>query len=221
MSLLIENDLIWVSMPKCASFSIEHALTSSNLNYRVHNLYTDFGKWHGHIDLKSLYDEFGYRDTICVKRDWFERWLSSLEYFFYGMKELGNEPIIEWENIDNDFIYKSFDKDYINYKESDVENLSLKFLKKPFNQAKHNNGLFKLFFSQNYWKLNKPCTYEFNINELYKLEEFIYNRYNKVIKIEKHNHIPKSKNNIVIDDKLKQFVWNIFEEPFKKNAKLL
>ena len=32
MSLLINNDLIWVSIPKCASISIETALLNSNLN---------------------------------------------------------------------------------------------------------------------------------------------------------------------------------------------
>ena len=33
--------------------------------------------------------------------------------------------------------------------------------------------------------------------------------------------IPKSKNNIVINDELEQFVWDIFEKPFIKNTKLL
>jgi hypothetical protein len=221
MSLLIEDDLIWVSMPKCASFSIEHAITSSNLNYRVHNQYAEFGKWHGHFDLKSLYDDFGYKETICIKRDWFERWLSSFEYFFYGMNKTGNPTIIEWEDVDNDFIYKTFQKDYMEREKDNIYEISLKFLKNPISDPKHNRGLFKLFFSQNYWKLNKPCTYEFDLSELYKLEEFIYNRYNKVIQIEKHNYIPKSKNNIVINDELEQFVWDIFEKPFIKNTKLL
>ncbi len=221
MSLFIENNLIWVSVPKCASFSIENAIIISDLDYRIHSMYTDFKKWHGHIDLKSLYNEFGYNETICVKRDWFERWLSSFEYFFYWMNKLGNETHIQWENVDNDFIYKTFEKDYMQRLRDDIENLSLKFLKKPFNDPKHNEGLFKLFYSQNYWKMNKPCTYEFEINELHKLEEFIYNRYNKVIKIEKYNHIPKVKNNIIVNDELKQFVWDIFEKPFEKNTKLI
>jgi hypothetical protein len=137
------------------------------------------------------------------------------------MNKTGNPTIIEWKDVDNDFIYKTFQKDYMEREKDNIYEISLKFLKNPISDPKHNRGLFKLFFSQNYWKLNKPCTYEFDIKELYKLEEFIYNRYNKVIKIEKYNHIPKAKTNIIINDELKQFVWNIFEKPFIKKTKLL
>ncbi len=221
MPILIENDLIWVSIPKCASFSIEDAITNSDLKYQIHSMYTDYKNWHGHTDLKFLYDEFGYKETVCIKRDWLDRWLSSLEYFFYAMNSLGNETLVEWENVDNEFIYKTFQKDFMERQEDNIDELSLKFLKRPIIDPKHNRGLFKLFFSQNYWKLNKPCTYEFDIKELHKLEEFIYNRYGKVIKIKKLNEIPKIKNKIVINDELKDFIWDIFEKPFDKNKKLL
>jgi hypothetical protein len=221
MSLLIEDDLIWVSIPKCASTALEYAIVDSNLDYRIHSMYKDFKNWHGHVDLKFLYDEFGYRETICIKRDWFERWLSSLEYFFYAMNKLGNKTIIEWEDVDNSFIYKTFEKDYMERQEDNIDEISLRFIKKPVNDPKHNRGLFKLFFSQKYWKLNKPCTYEFDINELYKMEDFIYNRYGKKIVIKRLNDIPKIKNKIIINNELKQFVWDIFEKPFDKNTKLL
>ena len=35
MSLLINNDLIWISVPKCASVSIETALIDSEIDIRL------------------------------------------------------------------------------------------------------------------------------------------------------------------------------------------
>ena len=42
MSLLINNELIWVSIPKNASFSIEHALKNSKLEIKESKFYNEY-----------------------------------------------------------------------------------------------------------------------------------------------------------------------------------
>ena len=67
MSLLINNDLIWISVPKCASISIEHALINADLDIKLLSEYryshrTDLV--HGHYRKSQLFDEFGIKETI-------------------------------------------------------------------------------------------------------------------------------------------------------------
>ena len=45
-------------------------------------------------------------------------------------------------------------------------------------------GIFK---SQNYYKINNKCTYEFDIKDLNSLEKFIKKEFNVDIKIDKTN----------------------------------
>ena len=75
--------------------------------------------------------------------------------------------------------------------------------------------------SQKHWKENQPCTYEFNIKELYKFEEFIQKRYRISFNLEHLNSTLKIKNKIKINDELKNHLWNVFEKPFERTNKLL
>jgi hypothetical protein len=115
MSLLINNELIWVSVPKCASFSIEDALLKSNLDIKKHSKVKKNQQHHTHIALHILKEEFGDKKSICIKRDWFERWLSSLQYILENIK-LNNslKPIKEWKDVDNQFIYDTFTDEFSN-----------------------------------------------------------------------------------------------------------
>ena len=59
--------------------------------------------------------EFGDKKSICIKRDWFERWLSSLQYILVNMYDIhGSELIRKWEDVDNQFIYDIFTDDVLN-----------------------------------------------------------------------------------------------------------
>jgi hypothetical protein len=64
-------------------------------------------------------------------------------------------------------------------------------------------------------------TYEFDIKELHKFEEFIQKRYGVSFKLKHLNSTPKVKNKIVINDELKNHLWNVFEKPFERTNKLL
>ena len=194
MSLLINNDLIWVSVPKCASISIENALLGSNLIITKCDGYDDIinlsiknskeknaPPFHAHVRKSYLYNNFGRKETVRIKRDWFTRWISALQHIFEVTDSWGNYTLInKWENIDNKFIYNFFDNEYVEQLHvNDLDTWDKCFLKFVQENSKKEYvkpevGIVCTFLSQNYWIENEPCTYEFNIDEIYLFEEFLY-----------------------------------------------
>jgi hypothetical protein len=182
---------------------------------------------HEHYSKNILELRFGKKDTFCVTRNWFERWLSALRFFWLSVERNGMTPIIKYEDIDNEFIYEIFNKkfsDTLNFAENGWV-LCTEFLIKE--NAKNLvsdriKRLSHLFLSQNYWKNNEKCTYEFNIKKLDELENFIFDRFGVKIEITENNvTLKKIKNKIVIDENFKNHIWNMFEKPFSKNKKVL
>ena len=227
--MLINNELIWVATPKCASFSIETALVRSNLDLKHFNSANQRGEFlfisHSHHKKSALERLFGKKETFCVKRDWFERWLSGLRFFWNSSKENGMTPIIPFEEIDNEFIYKTFDANFANtlyFNDGGMEICTNRLIKEniynlPVGTNKH---IAHLFFSQNYWIDNTKCTYEFDIKKLYELENFIYNKFGEKIEINENNvQIKTLKNKIILDDTLRNYIWELFEKPYDKTLK--
>lgn len=226
MSLLINNNLIWVSTPKCASMAIENALYSSNLKIKRSPTYAPSNK-HSHVPLNLLKNDFGNKESICITRDWFDKWLSALNHI-WDMIEYTTpfEPICKWEDITNDFIYKIFDTEFLNYLHfTNIEGYEQCFNKLILNDN-HNNfekeiGWLATLISEKFWKSNEKCTYEFDIKDIDKFVNFIENRYGEKIVIEKLNKSSKRINKIIVNDELKNFVWNNFEKRFQKNKQLI
>lgn len=241
MSLCINDDLIWVSVPRCASYSIENALFNTSLNIKHYNygnarVYPE----HLHSKLTSLYHTFGKMETVVIKRNYFNRWISALQHSWYMYEIDGVEMSVKWKDIDNDFIYENFTKEYIDsiYSIVSTENdlveyediIKMRELKKsiiyrfakniPKNVEKLNIPTM-LLLSQSYWVDNQKCTYEFDISEIDKFEEFMCNRYKIDFKVKKINESKSIKNNIIKDDKLKQWVFDNFEKRFEKRNQLI
>ena len=225
MSLLINNDLIWISVPKCASVSIETALIDSEIDIRLlpdHRYNYEKKNLHSHIRKDIIFNEFGIHPTVCITRDWFDKWLSGLEFIWTYILSKNLTPIINWNELDNNFIYKTFDINF--YK--DLHNMKFEIFKRLINNPiieinKLNPEVLVVLLSQNYWKGNQPCTYEFDIKEIHKFEEFIQKKYNIPFNIPHINSTPKLKNKIEINDELKNHIWNVFEKPFKKQNQLI
>jgi hypothetical protein len=228
MSLLINDDLIWISVPKCASVSIERALINSELDIKLQSEYKYMFErkgMHSHIKKSQLFNEFGIHPTVCITRNWLDRWLSALEFVWQHMTTDKHAPIIPWEEIDNKFIIKTFDTKFKNeLNNADLwESIFKKLLKYPDVEinTEYITTILCVFMSQNHWKENQPCTYEFDIKELDKFEEFIQKRYGVSFKIPHLNSTPKIKNKIEINDELKNHLWNVFEKPFEKRNSLI
>jgi hypothetical protein len=229
MGYLINDDLIWVITPKCASNSIETALLNSNLNLKKYNKYYE-QHMHMHIPLNDCFNMFGKKESVCITRDWFEKWLSSLN-FIWDMIELHTEyePLCKWEDVDNETIYSVFNNEFVNklYSLNDVSNNEcfLKLLKvndkNIVDVPKETNGIVVTLISENYWKSDQKCTYEFDIKELGKFVNFIERRFGEKLVIERENTSTKRPNKIIVNDELKNFVWEKFEKKFKKRNELI
>jgi hypothetical protein len=228
MSLLINDDLIWVSTPKSASTSIFEALLNSKLNLKK----VEGWRWdqNAHLSLNTLKKEFGNKESICITRDWFEKWISALNYI-WDIIELHTpfEIICKWEKIDNDFIYKTFDVSFVNaLHNSDNESLLSCFCKLilnpndfTFDEYEHWYRSVGVLVSEKYFKSNQKCTYEFDIKDIDKFINFIENRFGEKLILENTNKSTRRENKIILNDELKQFVWDNFEKRFEKTNHLI
>jgi hypothetical protein len=236
MGLLINDELIWISIPRCASVSIENALLNSNLIIKQLPIDARYKNRHMHFKKSQLYQEFGIHETLCIKRDWFDRWISGL-YQLFSQINLSNiyTTIIPWENIDNDFIYNTFDDDFANSIYVDnTENWDNSFLRVIKESSLRDklydfngnivpdiSGILSALLSQNHYKENTNPDYEFDISEIDKFSDFIYNKFGERLQIKKLNESKPTPNKIILDDKLKQWVWDKFENRFEKRNQLI
>jgi hypothetical protein len=226
MSHLINNELIWISNPKCASVSIERALRNSKLKLEMYDPNEMTG--HYHTPLNECLSTWSNKETICITRDWISKWLSSLNYLWDTIEYKSNHtPICKWEDIDNEFIYNTFDIHFLNHLHSmdgnglGYQKCFLKLVKEEHEPLKNiSNGMVTLI-SQRYFKSNKKCTYEFDIKEIDKFVDFIENRFGERLIIKNTNQSTKRPNKIVIDDELKSFIWENFEKRFEKRNELI
>ena len=228
MSHLINNDLIWISIPKCASYSIETALINSKLKLQKFN--DDKNVNHVHIPLNECLNKFGKKESVCVTRDWFTKWLSSLN-FIWDQIELNTDltPIRKWEDIDNEFIYRLFDTEFLNdlHLTNNQDNMKcfLKLLiingKKTIYIPKDVSNIMVTLISEKFYKSNSNCTYEFDIKDIDKFVNFIENRYGEKIIIDNSNQSTKRPNKIIINNELKSFIWDKFEKRFEKRNEFI
>jgi hypothetical protein len=78
-----------------------------------------------------------------------------------------------------------------------------------------------LLWSQNYWLSGeKKCDFEFDINELDNFTDCIEKRYGEKLIIEHRNKSKKKTNKIIVNDDLKNHIWEVFESPFYKSSKI-
>ena len=236
MSYLINDELIWIMTPKCASYSVENALKKSNLkieNYNPPSTIFNVGH-HNHYTLEASITRFGKKETICITRDWFSKWLSALDYIFTQIEFGTNyEPIIKWEDVDNDFIYRFFDDKFINdlhtILDENINNCFIKLLKPNYllsnintdNDFIDKKNSVSMLISNKYWLSNQKCTYEFDIKELDKFVDFIYKKYGEKLIINFDNVSSHRTNKIIKNDELKNWVWDKFEKPFEKSNNLI
>jgi len=207
MSLLINDKLIWVSIPKNASYSIEESLINSNLKinhssvfYSIKKINESIGSDripHPHVELEKLKVEFGNKETFCIKREIGDRFKASIEFIFSTIiNENKHTPIIPISEIDNNFIYSFFNLDYDTY-----QNLGT-------------------LLPQNFFTNSKKCTYEFDISNLDEYVLFMKDKFNVNIKVKKINRSTnKNESNIENNTEFKNWVFDNFEKRFEVNNK--
>lgn len=131
--ILIENELIFLSVPKNASMAVHHALEESTIDIKptfphdammnmvLRNNPKQFTennhkiKIHTHYTTAEVYSNINKKlPTIFIKREYSDRFLSALNYIFnfslpYAYPEFKN--ILH--NIDNEWVYKNITNDVV------------------------------------------------------------------------------------------------------------
>ena len=224
MSHLINNELIWISNPKCASYSIELALRNSKLKLEMYD--PSKMSTHYHTPLNELLLMWGNKESICITRDWVSKWLSALN-FIWDSIEFRSEytPICKWEDIDNEFLYKIIDTNFVNnlhlINDDGYKSCFFKLVKENYNSPMEIPHIMTSLISQKFYQSNKKCTYEFDIKEINKFVDFIENRFGERLIIKNTNQSTKRTNKIIINDELKSFIWENFEKRFEKRNELI
>jgi hypothetical protein len=235
MSYLINDELIWIMTPKCASYSIENALKRSNLKIENYNLPSIlFEVNHAHYPLDASITRFGKKETVCITRDWFSKWLSALDFIFTQIEfNTKYEPLIKWEDIDNNFIYKLFNDEFINglhmFLVDKTNNCFRKLLKENYLLSDiitdtdfiKQRQIVSMLISNKFWLSNQKCTYEFDIKELDKFADFIEKKFGEKLIINFDNVSSHRSNKIIKNDELRNWVWDRFEKPFEKKINLI
>ena len=178
---------------------------------------------HQHYSLIHLIKRFGDKESFCIRRDWFKRWMSSLSFFWDFAESRNTETIVKFSQIDNDFIYNIFNKEFSNTLliKNGFAKCTSKLIKNSNQMNIHAQNISHLFLSQYYWTDNLNCNYEFDIENLSEVERFIGNKFDCEFQIKKENASINKESKIVINDELKNHIWNTFEKPFYKSKKIL
>ena len=230
MAFLINENLIWVAIPKCATYSIENALVASNLKVKKYQELFNKAK-HIHTTLNDCFDYFGSNESVCITRDWFEKWLSSINFIWDVLEINSLEPVYKWEDLTNEHVYKIFDVDFLNNlnlgNKEGYQECFMKFVKKKKEEVLEIHDIQRIIdipctlVSQKYWKNNQQCTYEFDIKEIDKFVDFIEDRFGERLIIERINESTKKPNKLIINDELRSFVWEKFEKTYEKRNQLI
>jgi hypothetical protein len=225
MSHLINDELIWISIPKCASISIETSLKNSKLKLAPYEPNIKF--LHYHISLNECFSKWGRKESVCITRDWVSKWMSALNFIWDSIELSDYTPICKWEDIDNEFLYKTFNVNFVNtlhsmeFHNPGFKECFLKLVKEKHPPIKNEAGWVSSLISQKYFKSNRKCTYEFDISEIDKFADFIEDRFGERLIVEKINQSTKRPNKIIVNDELKQWLWDNFEKRFEKRNVLI
>ena len=154
--------------------------------------------------------------------------MSALNFIWDKIEyESSFELICKWENLDNEFLYKIIDTDFLNnlYLVDNefigLKNCFLKLVKEKYEPSNKITNTLVTLVSLKYFKSNKKCTYEFDIKEIDKFVDFIENRFGERLIIKNTNQSTKRPNKIIINDELKSFIWENFEKRFEKTNQLI
>jgi hypothetical protein len=232
---LLQNDLVLLNIPRCASYSTENSIIHSDLNYKYVSTIDkrvvsysstnidDFYKNtihlpHGHFRLNDCYSLFGRKQAISITRDYFDKFLSSLS-FFYELINYQND-ILDVNIVDIQFIKKRFNLNFVYLIENEPNELKTLLINLfGIDDTNLNIKLSKallIFNSIKWWQSNEIIKYEFDINEMDKFKCFIENRYDTSITIPHENKSNKNTTfpNLIINDTLKSYIWKTFEKKY-------
>jgi hypothetical protein len=239
--MFVDKKFIFISLPRCAStsfmitclrndISIEHY--TQNINKQLSHI-TDWKRLtneeladrltHLHEPLIDLQKKFGNKyDVISIRRNKYDRFLSLWKHIIdelYRIKCVELADVFSKLSI-NDIFDGIHSNDIINAENRD--RWINTYLKKFDNFNKNNSeinyyikNMISILFTPIIELTNEnPNIIWFDINELYKLENWVSKKLGKEFKLEKINSSQHFECNIKINDEFKEkydYLYGIFE----------
>ena len=232
MSILIENELIYLAIPKTGCISITNAIIKSNLNYELapllKNKYNELKKdFNGedpkfiintfHYRLDQLKTEFGNKKTISIKRNHLDKFISGINYCYRWFERRNLKPKIGLNELDNEYIYKLIDNEFVFLIENQKYIELLRYFIDDFSQINEEDpelGFLFTLIPSSYMKCGYKIDYEFDISELHLLEKFLNDRYGSNVVIPKLNTTENMVNGLIKNAELSDFIWDKFEKKY-------
>ena len=173
---------------------------------------------HVHVRLNEMYMHFGRKESAGIIRDYFDKFMSSLRYFYNIVNNEDVTLIRNSDDVDNKFIMDIFNTEFFNISEHRMDETSVlmeKLVHKNSIEFVNKFNFPIVFNSINWWNSGNKLTHEFDISDLNGFKEFIENRFDKEMSIKSKNIHPHIKfPSLIINDELKGHVWKTVEKKY-------
>jgi hypothetical protein len=229
--MLINNDFVFLPIPKNASTSIVYSVMkwgidvdfgSVHLNKIMLNQFkSDSEFWHPHNSIDFFKNKFKNKKIIGIKRNSTDRFISALKYMIIRCKAENVNLKYDFENLSEDDIIQIFTNiftelnDYIlpiDYEK--LENIVKKYLSNDY--LKFNKMYLYNFTSQYFWGLN-DCDIIIDIKNLNEFESHI-KKFKSAFNLIKSNRSDKVNLKIKKTEKLDIFVNNNIDLKWKNKT---
>lgn len=229
--MLVNNEFLFVSLPRCASTSFTHTciklgLTIKHFDSTFDNV-TISNLVHPHERLVNLQKKFGnHHPIIAIKRNRHERFLSFWKQIIKIME--GRNTLISNHlkklTVDDILFYNTSDIGTENNKSNLIEKFLLQNDLLKYNPIYLIELLSILYNPLSFWHDNNNGIIWFDINKTEELNEWVSIKIGKPFELNKINSSDKVESNLIYDEHfIKKYnnIYDYYDINYKKNNTLI
>lgn len=245
--MLVDNKFLYISLPRCGSTSFHYSCIINGLNVKNLDTKADFDNSkidfnsidesdimnfieHGHSPLSELQNKFGYDlPIIAVKRNKYERFYSLYKHIIFDLERIGaRELSYKFSNftLDELFFFNTDDIMTNKNRHHVINEYLFNIIPELRYDASYryiNNIIDILITPLSHWHIHHKNIIWFNINEMYKLEEWVSNITNVEFKLKHVNSSSFVKTAIQLDSEFMlryDSIYEYYESP-KSNKSII
>lgn len=244
--MVINNKVVFIPIPKNASWSVEDTCINYGLDLKYPNTLwqnsikfnTNNTKRHIHSTIDSLIDTFGTNfEYVCIVRDSTDRFISAWKFFIESMVFSVNSTLGEkLKNVGNNFIINFIKENYTEFCKvyNSLESRRLLLIKLvdelgiskeyPIDEGfiKRYNLHMSTFVSQYQWITNdKVNVRQFEFKKLTEFEEYISEQLNVEFKLTHRNKTELNYCAVTRTPELVEFVDKYIDGAVKRTKSII
>lgn len=243
--MVINNKVVFISIPKNASWSVEYTCSQYNFDLRYSDITWEnevrengVKNRHIHIPIQSLIDTFGVNlEYVCLIRNSTDRFISAWKFFLSQLTSVISSSLLDKiKNLDNTFIISFIKSNYYEfnsmYADRDiVKKLFIKLIgeldfPKELLQDSKFVKQFSLhmltFASQYYWIVNDRVNVrKFSIENISEFEKYISESFNMDFKLVHANQTKLDYCAVAKTTELVEFVNDFIDGAMKQTKSIL